>query len=330
MKKILFILTAIVLSFNGTKAQINMTSNGFVKIGSTAAPTKNIDVSGNTIFSPIWSNGPIYGSLILDNTGYYGCGFYPSQNLAGSIGKSGNNFSAVYSQAFVYPSDIRIKENIKDIKNALDIVLKLKGVRYDIKKGFAYNDSLVKNPAIKAKLEANRKDRVGFIAEDVNKILPAAVIYDDSADFYSMDYSKVVPILVEAIKQMESQIDSLKRINKKTTGTISSAKITTSSTEITTGIEDNNIQNDKPSLYQNAPNPFSQKTAIGYYLPETIQNATIYIYDMNGGQIKSIPIYSKGTGNIIINGYELRPGMYLYTLIADRQEIATKRMILTQ
>ena len=82
-------------------------------------------------------------------------------------------------------------------------------------------------------------------------------------------------------------------------------------------------------LYQNSPNPFSVSTKIEYYLPADVQKATIYIYDMNGTQLKSIPLNQKGNGSITINGSELKAGMYMYTLIADGQVIDTKRMILT-
>jgi hypothetical protein len=74
----------------------------------------------------------------------------------------------------------------------------------------------------------------------------------------------------------------------------------------------------------------STTTAIKYYIPETVQNAIIYIYDMNGKQLKSYTISMRGNNLIIINGSEFNPGMYLYTLIADSKEIDTKRMILTE
>jgi len=50
---------------------------------------------------------------------------------------------------------------------------------------------------------------------------------------------------------------------------------------------------------------------------------------MNGTQLKSIPLNQKGNGSITINGSELKAGMYMYTLITDRQVVDTKRMILT-
>lgn len=53
------------------------------------------------------------------------------------------------------------------------------------------------------------------------------------------------------------------------------------------------------------------------------------IDDMNGLQLKSYPIQTKGNGSIIINASELQPGIYIYSLITDGQLIDTKRMIIT-
>jgi hypothetical protein len=84
-----------------------------------------------------------------------------------------------------------------------------------------------------------------------------------------------------------------------------------------------------PKLLQNRPNPFNTETTIEYSLPASIGNATLYIYDMNGRQVRKVAITERGEGAYILNASELRAGMYLYSLIADGQEVDTKRMILT-
>ena len=55
----------------------------------------------------------------------------------------------------------------------------------------------------------------------------------------------------------------------------------------------------------------------------------IYIYDMQGTQLKKVQLNGKGTEIITVQGSELKAGMYMYTLIVDGKEIATKKMILT-
>ncbi len=85
----------------------------------------------------------------------------------------------------------------------------------------------------------------------------------------------------------------------------------------------------EPLLSQNQPNPFSEETLIEFYIPSQSMVSTVYIYDMQGNQIKSYDIPERGNSSITIHGSELNPGMYLYTLIVDGYEVDTKRMILT-
>lgn len=81
-------------------------------------------------------------------------------------------------------------------------------------------------------------------------------------------------------------------------------------------------------LFQNKPNPYSNKTTIEFEIVGQFSNASIIIFNMQGTLIKTIPISKKRKGQITINGYELAAGMYLYSLIVDDKEVDTKRMIL--
>jgi hypothetical protein len=265
----------------------------------------------------------------------------------------------VYSNGIKLTSDSRLKTNVNKINNSMKNLRKLNGVSYNLLQKNTSTNAIVQKPivisdttkisdkekkdkaffeAMTAKMNANKPKRMGFIAQDLQKVFPD-LVDKDSAGYLTVDYIGLIPVIVEALKDQDSiisyqssQIDSLKKlVAKKNTSTTKSAEIpaTVQSANITTGIESTGTI--KPaSLAQNAPNPFSQSTNIGYYLPESVQNANLYIYDMNGVQIKSYPIFSKGDGSITINGNELKAGMYLYTLITNGQEVATKRMILTQ
>jgi hypothetical protein len=290
--KILSIVSLAFLLTFYSNAQIKVLTSGELNLGKT--------------------NG--YPYFILNYTGYCGVGavLYPSSTGASVLlGKAGYYFGGVYTTSVQYPSDARYKENIKGISNALELVKKLNGITFDYSLKFYNNNKLVQSKA--------GKNQLGFIAQDVQKVMPQIVMYDDSTDSYSMDYAKLVPVLVEAIKEQQIQIDSLIKLSQGSN--LKSAQIaTTASTE----------NSEQASLDQNAPNPFSQSTLIGYYLPETINSATLNIYNMSGAPVKTISIFQKGKGRVTINGSELNPGMYLYTLIADGKEVDTKRMILTE
>ena len=99
----------------------------------------------------------------------------------------------------------------------------------------------------------------------------------------------------------------------------------------TTEMSSTNIAADVvASLSQNTPNPFSEATTIAFTLPESVKDAMLCIYDMNGKQLEQITIAERGASSVQIEGYKYSAGMYLYSLIADGVVVDTKRMVLTK
>ncbi len=161
----------------------------------------------------------------------------------------------------------------------------------------------------------------GFIAQEVREILPDLVIEDEEG-YLAINYTGVIPLLVEAYKNLQTQVEYLEnRISD------CCQESNLKSASLLSGNEEN--LSTENTLYQNTPNPFSLSTTIRYSLSKNVNNAMIYIYNMNGTQLKSIELHQIGEGSIQINGGEFNAGMYLYSLIADGQLIDTKRMILT-
>ena len=101
-------------------------------------------------------------------------------------------------------SDARFKTNITPIENPLQKVLQLRGVNFDWKTTEFPTRSFSENRS------------VGFIAQEVEKVLPEVVQTEKNTEGYkSVQYDKVVALLVEAIKEQQKQIDSLKAELKK-------------------------------------------------------------------------------------------------------------------
>ena len=99
--------------------------------------------------------------------------------------------------AYGSPSDKKLKENIKPIKSALDKAMKLQGVTFDWKE----NDSAL-----------DLKEDIGFIAQDVQKVLPE-LVRENKDGMLSMRHQGIAPILLEAIKELKAEIEELK-LNK--------------------------------------------------------------------------------------------------------------------
>ena len=115
-----------------------------------------------------------------------------------SISGSGTFTAAGDVVAYGSPSDKRLKENIKPIESALNKVMKLKGVTFDWKQK---EDSILE-----------LKEDIGFIAQDVQKVVPE-LVRENKDGMLSMRHQGVAPILLEAIKELKAEIDELKKCN---------------------------------------------------------------------------------------------------------------------
>ena len=84
------------------------------------------------------------------------------------------------------------------------------------------------------------------------------------------------------------------------------------------------------SLAQNIPNPFNETTTIEAVVPETIQQAKIIVYNLQGLELASYALNQRGKASVEISAGRFSSGMYLYALVADGRIIDTKKMVLTR
>ena len=196
-------------------------------------------------------------------------------------------------------------------------------MKYDLKKGY-FN---VSDEKLKNKLDEESKNEIGFLAQELKEVFPEIVFLDTTSNLYSISYTRLVPVLVEAIKEQQVQIEELKGkiISIEENCCKNNVKSASLATEITNDITENQAQ-----LDQNIPNPFSKETKIGCFIPDGSNSSVLYIYNMQGAQLQQYNLNGKGKQQVTINGNSFVPGMYLYSLVIDGKEIDTKRMILTK
>lgn len=101
----------------------------------------------------------------------------------------GGNITAYYS------SDISLKDNIRPIESAIFKVKQIRGVEFD------WNEKSTES-------QQEKGHDVGLIAQEVEKVLPEVIqIREDGIK--AISYEKVVPLLVEAIKEQQTTIENL-------------------------------------------------------------------------------------------------------------------------
>ena len=179
------------LDVNGTTTSNNyiVGTNGDIRSGGNG-----VTWSGETDFKIQHYNTKVYlqyaanGLFLRNNSG----------NDRMQLDASGNATFSGNVTAYGTPSDIRLKEDIEVIDNALEKVKQLTGITYTLKS------------------DGNRL--TGLVAQDLEKVLPEAVyttnslgdsVNEETKEHLAIQYGNTVGLLVEAIKELEARVKEL-------------------------------------------------------------------------------------------------------------------------
>ena len=192
-------------TFTTYSGSLGTTSGNTLKLASIGFASTNQSSLGikaiRTANAATWTSTAIGLEMDVDNTdAVNGASLWLNENGNVGIGTSAPtqklsvNGSICYTVGIAACSDVRFKKDFTVLENPLERVLKMEGLNYYWRKeefpDRAFND----------------KKQIGFKAQDLQKILPEVVI-EDTDGYLSVDYSRLTPILVEAIKEQQKIID---------------------------------------------------------------------------------------------------------------------------
>jgi hypothetical protein len=164
------------------------TTSAASKVASITGTTNQITVSGTT--TPTLSLPQSIATSSSVQFGSFGVGTAAS-GTSGEV-RATNNITAYYS-------DDRLKTRLGNIENALDKLMSLNGFHYEA-------NQTAQDLGYKVKPE------VGLSAQEVQAILPEVVVPAPIDEKYlTIHYERVIPLLVEAIKELKREVDSLKK-----------------------------------------------------------------------------------------------------------------------
>jgi hypothetical protein len=101
---------------------------------------------------------------------------------------------SAYASSWNTPSDRRLKRNIHTLHYGLKEIMSLQPVSYN------WID-----PA------ASKETQLGLVAQDLRKTIPEAVNGDEQKETLSVNYTDLIPVLINAVKEQQQQIDELKK-----------------------------------------------------------------------------------------------------------------------
>lgn len=227
-------------------------------------------------------------------------------------------------------SDARLKSGVEEIGGTGKGLSSITPVSYTL--------SAQAFPAKAASSDAEGEERIlppaapspgthfGFIAQEVKDIYPELVVEGEDG-YLSVDYIGFIPMLVSAVQEMDAKIKEQEAVIESLTARENAPQRAPGKDGGQAGIDGPAVV--RPSLAQNRPNPFTATTVIECTLPESVADASLHIYDLQGKQVMKLAVEGRGSTSVTVDGSTLAAGMYIYALIADGREIDSKRMILT-
>ncbi len=319
----------------------NANHGGHFRATSTAGPNTGVYALAQnaTVNNGLYAEAPI---ATFNKAGYFN----------GDVFRSGSdNFT----------SDARLKKDVKDMENALDIINALDPKTYQFKTEEYQSLHLPKDK------------QFGLIAQELQEVLPELVspvsfpeqrdeegnVISESFEFLTVEYVSLIPVLTAGIKEQQQIIEQQQRENGKTKDQLAetSRELNETKDELHTTrnemddlkealeqmkeslrsygleVQQENVELEvdvqKVILNQNQPNPFKERTTIKYFVPEDVGEARIVFFDQSGKEIKVAPI-SQGFGSLEVFASDLSAGMYTYSIVTDGEIIQTLKMVVAE
>ncbi len=218
-----------------------------------------------------------------------------------------NNYMYLYAKGYYTVSDSSLKSDITKLNCGLKEVLKLNPVQYSLKGSVELEEDKITETASR---------EFGFLSQEVRRTFPSSDITSYSEGHLLMNYDQLIPVLVKAIQEQQGIIDKL----SDELESLKSDRLTSNSTS---------SADQKNKLFQNEPNPFSSQTKIRFKLvSENVRSAEIIVFNLLGELQRTYTIRNFSDEFVIVEGNDLKPGKYLYSLIVNNSEVETKSMIL--
>lgn len=188
-----------------------------------------------------------------------------------------------------------------------------------------YSEKEVRDKQIQAQIdakeaeEANRK-RIGFLAQDIQKVLPELVQTDEKG-VLSIDYIGFIPLIVESLKEMQQTIDSQNEVIRNLQKLVSPEGESKLRSDLSSDEGVNALNGAK--LYP------GEGASVGYSLPASVTTANLQIFDITGKLVKAMNLNSNN--NIAeINSSETGLGTFIYALYVDGQKRDTLKKYISR
>ena len=341
--------TTITPNFSSIKPKVGIGFDGLIglqinTLGTLPTATNRTGATIEVINNGRNGTGLVANCIAVDNsTGVFGKGAAQENSIGvhgvtpsnsqfsaaiyGDAGTPGGNNFAGYFDGEVFStfnfttSDEKLKSNINDEKSALERIALLRPVTYDFKE-----TSDINLPS---------SNQHGFISQEMAEVFPELTkditkpVFDEEGkivselSFKGINYTGLISVLTAGIQELNTELTA---VGEKLISVSDELAEYKANDKIRQSLVQDSREVSDYSMEQNIPNPFNDRSVIRYQLAPDVNQASITIFNLNGGFVKEYPL-DQNRGEITILASEIGKGMFIYSLTRNGQEIMSKRMI---
>ena len=177
-------------TLNSAAVTNNATVGGTLGVSGATTLDNTLAVAGASAFAGRVGIGTVVGTEFLT----VGGNVVPGINENFSLGTASQKWNMIHAlNGTVQTSDARLKTNVTGLGYGLRTVMALRPVRYAWKK------------------TPNQTNKIGFIAQELQKVVPEVVFVGTDADqTLGVNYAELVPVLVNALQEQQAQLDTMR------------------------------------------------------------------------------------------------------------------------
>lgn len=290
-------------------------------------------------------NYAIYGT---QKTSTYGSASAPSTGSGTSVDYAGYFVGDIFSAGSYTYSDASLKQDIREYKGAVDQLSKLNVKRYTFKTD------------LYPKMNMPYGEQIGLMSTNLKEVFPGLVKHsihpankkdEKQVDFEAVNYTALIPVLVEAVQELNGKTEAIKELADKakvqealiTELVKQNADMNKQIAELKNLVNDicnlgcGGLQSNNPLttggdvvLYQSIPNPTSSSASINYLINIPFSSAVISVTGMDGKVMKEFRINEQGKGTVRFENTEMADNAYKYSLVIDGKLYGTKSIVITK
>jgi len=182
---------------NGSSSLLNGANNAYLYSKGEDFVVGNASTSKSIIFFT-GGDAPSNEKFRINSSGFVmtakvASDIVPATSNSYDLGSSSYRWKTIYSNNLLNVSDARLKTNIRRLNYGLSTILKLRPVQYNWKNS------------------DEKETKIGFLAQDLKSVIPEVVAGDETKETLAVNYIELIPVLVNAIKEQQKEIEELKQ-----------------------------------------------------------------------------------------------------------------------